>query len=571
MSASDRQPRFHAFISYSHQQRDVAIWLHRLLERYWVPGYRQRTVFLDREHLAANELAPMILAALEQSRFLIVLCSNDARGSTWVDREVDHFVAKHGIERVLGVRVGLADDAAMPASLEHHQALAGKLVPRLYGTVSSWDRSVRRARELDALALLGSILGVDKSAITARRKRVWILASVALVSAATVTGAWFAWLHGSADGGFYRARIALLADAASHRADDPELVRAAYAAGRIGDQRLLAALADSAAEAGSAGQLRLAGNAGAGLDCAILSGQLAAIDPSVARAWPLAAVLAGRNCPSLLIPESEPSAQMDALMAARRFEAVLPMLANERIDTIDRLKVAVILRAIDVLPAKVEREPGAMLLALLAQSHPADAAGTVADVVEQHWDLLATRSAQMLALIAHAGDRLLSMHAHGELEWSLAAKLAALALLHGDPALAHSLRAPLRAMDETLARVPHCAAIGLAWAALADSAFDRNGSDQLLAQAQACGSAEQPMSKTWEEWHTIAKALTEQNRWREAWALPAEVRDTGARMRLTADLMDRYAHSHCRTQSIVFTPWPTHVADCAAVRETDAR
>jgi len=86
MTASDRQPRFHAFISYSRQQRDVAIWLHRLLERYWVPGYRQRTVFLDREHLAANELAPMILDALAQSRFLIVLCSNEARGSTWVDR-----------------------------------------------------------------------------------------------------------------------------------------------------------------------------------------------------------------------------------------------------------------------------------------------------------------------------------------------------------------------------------------------------------------------------------------------------------------------------------------------------
>jgi len=86
MSASDRQPRLHAFISYSHQQRDVAIWLHRLLERYWVPGYRQRTVFLDREHLVANELAPMILDALAQSRFLIVLCSNDARGSKWVDR-----------------------------------------------------------------------------------------------------------------------------------------------------------------------------------------------------------------------------------------------------------------------------------------------------------------------------------------------------------------------------------------------------------------------------------------------------------------------------------------------------
>jgi hypothetical protein len=73
-----------------------------------------------------------------------------------------------------------------------------------------------------------------------------------------------------------------------------------------------------------------------------------------------------------------------------------------------------------------------------------------------------------------------------------------------------------------------------------------------------------PMSKSWSEWHTIAFALHAQGRWREAWALPAEVLDTRARMRLTANLMDVYTEARCRGGGLVWRPWPVRVRQCRA-------
>lgn len=185
---------YDAFISYAHEQQDVAIWLHRLLERYWVPGRRGRTVFLDREHLSADVLAPMIQDALDRSRCLILLCSSAARDSKWVNLEIEHFISRHGGAKVFGARVGSAEDRALPEAIERQAVLAGKLVPELSGVVSNWDRKTRQERELAALALLGSILGVDKSQITARRQRaIWLYGIATAVVVAGLTSAVLAW------------------------------------------------------------------------------------------------------------------------------------------------------------------------------------------------------------------------------------------------------------------------------------------------------------------------------------------------------------------------------------------
>lgn len=266
-----REPTYDAFISYAHEQQDIAIWLHRLLENYWVLGRWGRTVFLDREHLSADVLAENIARALDRSRCLIVLCSTAARESQWVDQEVDHFVSRHGTAKVFGARVGLAGDRASPMAVERHGALDGKLVPHLYGAVAQWDRQARKERESAALALLGSVLGVGKSQITARRQRVARVAGYASAAAFGLSATALTWLHASADGAFYRARAQLAADSATQRADDPALVRAAYAAGRVGDAAVVEALAASAAEPSAAGQLRLAGLAGTDAPCAELA------------------------------------------------------------------------------------------------------------------------------------------------------------------------------------------------------------------------------------------------------------------------------------------------------------
>lgn len=98
--------KYHAFISYSHRDRKWGDWLHRALETYRVPqALIQRSseggralperifpVFRDREELpTATNLGEVIQRALEESRFLIVICSPNSACSQWVNEEIRKF------------------------------------------------------------------------------------------------------------------------------------------------------------------------------------------------------------------------------------------------------------------------------------------------------------------------------------------------------------------------------------------------------------------------------------------------------------------------------------------------
>src|SRR3954464_6494526 len=81
--------RYYAFLSYSHNDKELADWLHRELEAFRVPHslagkltangvvpHRLTPVFRDQHDLSAGgELGDEIKAALAASQFLVALCS----------------------------------------------------------------------------------------------------------------------------------------------------------------------------------------------------------------------------------------------------------------------------------------------------------------------------------------------------------------------------------------------------------------------------------------------------------------------------------------------------------------
>jgi len=87
--------RYYAFLSYSHQDKQLADWLHRELEKFRVPTAlagkltahgvvprRLTPIFRDQHDLSAGgDLAVEIKAALAASQFLVVLCSPTAARS----------------------------------------------------------------------------------------------------------------------------------------------------------------------------------------------------------------------------------------------------------------------------------------------------------------------------------------------------------------------------------------------------------------------------------------------------------------------------------------------------------
>ena len=106
--------RYWAFLSYSSHDLAIAQWLHRALENYVVPRRfvgvptpvgpaprRFRPIFHDRTELPADsDLGASIERALEQSAYLIVICSPQAAESHWVEKEIVAFRSVHGGPRV---------------------------------------------------------------------------------------------------------------------------------------------------------------------------------------------------------------------------------------------------------------------------------------------------------------------------------------------------------------------------------------------------------------------------------------------------------------------------------------
>ena len=94
--------KYRAFLSYSHEDKKWARWLHRSLENYRVPPHlnkpgdratgppnRIAPVFRDRTDLSSAACLPdAINEALEASESLIVICSPAAAQSRWVNEEI---------------------------------------------------------------------------------------------------------------------------------------------------------------------------------------------------------------------------------------------------------------------------------------------------------------------------------------------------------------------------------------------------------------------------------------------------------------------------------------------------
>ncbi|MBN1622872.1 MAG: TIR domain-containing protein [Clostridia bacterium] len=107
---------YDAFISYRHTYPDILIAerLHRLLETYKTPhhlvkqGIRRGLprVFRDKEELpTSSDLNSDIDRALQQSRFLIVICSPRTPESKWVKGEIDRFKELHGNDKILAILI----------------------------------------------------------------------------------------------------------------------------------------------------------------------------------------------------------------------------------------------------------------------------------------------------------------------------------------------------------------------------------------------------------------------------------------------------------------------------------
>lgn len=129
---------YDAFISYRHTALDsfVAKNLHKQLESFKLPSNvarrRQESdeeaktkitrVFRDQEELPlVSNLADPIMEALEQSEFLIVICSPRLNESMWCKKEIETFIKLRGREHVLLVLIEGEPEDSFPEELLYRE------------------------------------------------------------------------------------------------------------------------------------------------------------------------------------------------------------------------------------------------------------------------------------------------------------------------------------------------------------------------------------------------------------------------------------------------------------------
>lgn len=193
--------KYAAFISYRHCPLDTAVaeTVHKLIERYRVPKELRKNgqkhlgvVFRDRDELPlSNNLTEDIYEALDNSQFLIVICTPETPKSLWVDREIQHFIEKHGRERVLTVLAAGLPEEAIPKRITHiygadGTTVEGQIEPLCAFLVDEDRKKVLRNLRSEFLRLAAAMLGCPYDALKQRQKRYRARKLVAICSAVAV-------------------------------------------------------------------------------------------------------------------------------------------------------------------------------------------------------------------------------------------------------------------------------------------------------------------------------------------------------------------------------------------------
>lgn len=225
--------KYRAFISYSHKDKTWGEWLHRSLERYKVPEQLVGTlsrdgpvpkslfpIFRDREELPSSaNLNDQIRDALDQSAYLIVVCSPNAVFSRWVNEEIALFKKLGREDRILAFIVAgepnasdksgfSAEDECFPPALQFRFDSRGKPTAERLEPVAADARPQGDGKESAKLKLIAGLLGVGYDALrqreveaARRRTRFYraVMASIALLASSAVVATYFAYTNSLAE------------------------------------------------------------------------------------------------------------------------------------------------------------------------------------------------------------------------------------------------------------------------------------------------------------------------------------------------------------------------------------
>lgn len=205
---AESQYQYDAFISYRHLQLDKAVAkkLHTEIETYHIPASVQKLtgkkkmgkVFRDEEELPlAASLSDNIKTALEQSEWLIAVCTPAYLESRWCMFEIDYFIELGRRDKILLVLADGTPEKSFPQHLllKQEDDEMVDVEPLAANIVADSTGKSLKLLEREKLRILAPMLGVNYDDLKrrARQRRIRLITSVtaAVLVAGIALGAYF--------------------------------------------------------------------------------------------------------------------------------------------------------------------------------------------------------------------------------------------------------------------------------------------------------------------------------------------------------------------------------------------
>ena len=130
----EQEYQYYAFVSYRSSDEKWAKWVQQQIEAYKLPAVLQkknpqapktriRPLFRYHTDIQPNELKEELRSKLEQSQYLLVICSPRSAQSQWVGQEIENFVLMGRRDRIIPIIVDGRPYSGDPATECFHPVI----------------------------------------------------------------------------------------------------------------------------------------------------------------------------------------------------------------------------------------------------------------------------------------------------------------------------------------------------------------------------------------------------------------------------------------------------------------
>ncbi len=178
----ERRLKYYAFISYKREDEKWAKWLQNRMENFRLPRSvrrnnieapkRIRPVFRDKTDILPGPITEQLKREIDQSKYLIIICSPKSAQSGWVGRGIEYMIEKGRADDIIPFIVEGLPHSSDPATECFHEALRSHCPDLLGVNINEQGFGSRKGKKERALLqVIAKIANTPFDSLYRRHKR----------------------------------------------------------------------------------------------------------------------------------------------------------------------------------------------------------------------------------------------------------------------------------------------------------------------------------------------------------------------------------------------------------------